>query len=238
DPGVLLGVLEGHSDAIWALAFNPPGDLLASCSADGSLRLWHPRGHQGPPLATFDAQRVVSEVPKGHPKVPSLVPNAPKGHPRVTRCPQGSPQGPQMSPRSPHWSQVFPSVTPGQVNQVVAHPCQPLSITASDDRSIRVLDNRTAVRICYPNSTTRADVPLTVPSLCPLCSPLPDFCHLSAPSGHDCSLRLWHLGQGSCVQELPAHRRKHSEAVLAVAFHCHLPLAASAGADGLAKVFV
>uniref|UniRef100_A0A803V6W6 Uncharacterized protein n=1 Tax=Ficedula albicollis TaxID=59894 RepID=A0A803V6W6_FICAL len=31
----------------------------------------------------------------------------------------------------------------GQVNQVVTHPSQPLTITASDDRGIRYLDNRT-----------------------------------------------------------------------------------------------
>ncbi|OWK49918.1 Striatin-3 [Lonchura striata] len=63
-------------------------------------------------------------------------------------------------------------------------------------------------------------------------------CGTCARSGHDCSLRLWHLCPLRCVQELPAHRRKHHEAVLAVAFHPRRPLGASAGADGLAKVFV
>lgn len=32
---------------------------------------------------------------------------------------------------------------PTQINQVVSHPSQPLTITAHDDRGIRFLDNRT-----------------------------------------------------------------------------------------------
>lgn len=32
---------------------------------------------------------------------------------------------------------------PTQINQVVSHPNQPLTITAHDDRGIRFLDNRT-----------------------------------------------------------------------------------------------
>ncbi|NWZ98249.1 STRN4 protein, partial [Nesospiza acunhae] len=120
-----------------------------------------------------------------------------------------------------------------QVNQVVAHPSQPLTITASDDRAIRYLDNRTG-----------HDCSLMLCHLCPLTcvtcvtspvSPVsPHLCHLC----HDCSLRLWHLSDHTCVQELPAHRRKHHEAVLAVAFHPRRALSASAGADALAKVFV
>lgn len=57
-------------------------------------------------------------------------------------------------------------------------------------------------------------------------------------AGHDCSLRLWHLAHKTCVQELTAHRKKHEEAVHAVAFHPSRALSASAGADALAKVFV
>lgn len=39
----------------------------------------------------------------------------------------------------------LPTYFPGptQINQVVSHPNQPLTITAHDDRGIRFLDNRT-----------------------------------------------------------------------------------------------
>ncbi|XP_030921763.1 striatin-4-like, partial [Geospiza fortis] len=44
DPRVLRGGLDGHSDAVWGLAFDVTGRHLASCSADGTVRLWDPRG--------------------------------------------------------------------------------------------------------------------------------------------------------------------------------------------------
>ncbi|OWK15697.1 hypothetical protein Celaphus_00004643 [Cervus elaphus hippelaphus] len=55
---------------------------------------------------------------------------------------------------------------------------------------------------------------------------------------HDCSLRLWSLDNKTCVQEITAHRKKHEEAIHAVACHPSKALIASAGADALAKVFV
>ncbi|NXO27395.1 STRN4 protein, partial [Cisticola juncidis] len=123
-----------------------------------------------------------------------------------------------------------------QVNQVLPHPWQPLTITASDDRAIRYLDNRTGhdCSLCLWH-LSRGTCVQELPCLtCLTCvSPVP-----SLSPGHDCSLCLWHLSRGTCVQELPAHRRKHHESVLGVAFHPRRALGASAGADGLAKVFV
>lgn len=57
-------------------------------------------------------------------------------------------------------------------------------------------------------------------------------------AGHDCSIRLWNLDSKTCVQEITAHRKKFDESIFDVAFHPTRPFIASAGADGLAKVFV
>uniref|UniRef100_A0A8B9Z469 Uncharacterized protein n=1 Tax=Buteo japonicus TaxID=224669 RepID=A0A8B9Z469_9AVES len=46
----------GHGDAVWGLAFNPAGDRLASCSADGTVRIWDPRREDDACLSTYDAQ--------------------------------------------------------------------------------------------------------------------------------------------------------------------------------------
>ncbi|XP_027766533.1 striatin-4-like [Empidonax traillii] len=54
DPGVLSGVLEGHGDAVWGLAFNASGERLASCSADGTVRIWDPRRRDGACLGVYD----------------------------------------------------------------------------------------------------------------------------------------------------------------------------------------
>jgi len=56
--------------------------------------------------------------------------------------------------------------------------------------------------------------------------------------GHDCSVRLWNFDNRTCVQEITSHRKKFDESILDVSFHSSKSFFASAGADGLAKVFV
>ncbi|XP_041276944.1 striatin-4-like, partial [Onychostruthus taczanowskii] len=164
DPRVLRGVLDGHADAVWGLAFDVTGRHLASCSADGTVRLWDPRGDSGG--GTGGAGTCLS-VLDGH-----------KDH-----------------------------GVPTSVTFVPTHPAQ------------LVAGFRSGATVLYDLEATKATL-------------------VSPNGGHDCSLHLCHLLQRTCVQELPAHRRKHSEAVLAVAFHPRRALSASAGADALAKVFV
>ncbi|XP_063658008.1 striatin-4 isoform X6 [Pan troglodytes] len=117
---------------------------------------------------------------------------------------------------------------PTQINQVVSHPNQPLTITAHDDRGIRFLDNRTGKPVHSMVAHLDAVTCLAVD---------PNGAFLMSGS-HDCSLRLWSLDNKTCVQEITAHRKKHEEAIHAVACHPSKALIASAGADALAKVFV
>lgn len=53
DPSVLSHVLEGHGDAVWGLAFSPASQRLASCSADGTVRIWDPSSSSPGCLCTF-----------------------------------------------------------------------------------------------------------------------------------------------------------------------------------------
>lgn len=57
-------------------------------------------------------------------------------------------------------------------------------------------------------------------------------------ASHDCSVRLWLFEEKACIQEITSHRKKFDEGIFAVAFHPSLSHFATAGADGLAKVFV
>jgi WD40 repeat protein/serine/threonine protein kinase/tetratricopeptide (TPR) repeat protein len=39
--GAVVGTLDGHTDAIWEVAFSPDGKRLVSASADATARVWH-----------------------------------------------------------------------------------------------------------------------------------------------------------------------------------------------------
>ena len=62
---------------------------------------------------------------------------------------------------------------------------------------------------------------------------------VSAHSGHDGSLRFWNMESKICIQECTAHRfKRFDESIFNVACHSTKPYFASAGADGISKVFV
>uniref|UniRef100_A0A2K6DTJ2 Striatin 4 n=1 Tax=Macaca nemestrina TaxID=9545 RepID=A0A2K6DTJ2_MACNE len=218
DPSVLSHVLEGHGDAVWGLAFSPASQRLASCSADGTVRIWDPSSSSPACLCTFptasehgvptsvaftstDPAHIVASFRSGD----TVLYDLEAGGALLTLESRGS-------------------SGPTQINQVVSHPNQPLTITAHDDRGIRFLDNRTGESFHSLSRVTCLAVD-------------PNGAFLMSGS-HDCSLRLWSLDNKTCVQEITAHRKKHEEAIHAVACHPSKALIASAGADALAKVFV
>lgn len=56
DPSVLAGSWTGHTDAVWGLAYSGIKNLLLSCSADGTVKLWNPT-EKSPCISTFNTNR-------------------------------------------------------------------------------------------------------------------------------------------------------------------------------------
>jgi striatin 1/3/4 len=111
---------------------------------------------------------------------------------------------------------------------MVSHPALPLLVVGYEDRNIRVFDLSTFT--CTHSMLTHLDA-VTALSLDP-------SGHTLVSGSHDNSVRFWDLlGQKQCIQEDTKHRQKGEEGVLAVQFHPSLPFMASAGADGLVKVW-
>ncbi|PNJ41026.1 STRN4 isoform 1 [Pongo abelii] len=222
DPSVLSHVLEGHGDAVWGLAFSPTSQRLASCSADGTVRIWDPSSSSPACLCTFPTASehgVPTSVAFTSTEPAHVVASFRSGDTVLYDMEAGSALL-TLESRG--------SSGPTQINQVVSHPNQPLTITAHDDRGIRFLDNRTGKPVHSMVAHLDAVTCLAVD---------PNGAFLMSGS-HDCSLRLWSLDNKTCVQEITAHRKKHEEAIHAVACHPSKALIASAGADALAKVFV
>ena len=53
----------------------------------------------------------------------------------------------------------------------------------------------------------------------------------------DCTVRLWDLAKKTSLQEFAGHRKRSDEGVCAVASHPDLPIVASAGADGVVRLW-
>jgi cytosolic iron-sulfur protein assembly protein CIAO1 len=77
-------VLKGHSDRAWAIAWNPVRPLLASCSADKSVRLYGYREqevHENPPTLKFSFNSVIDT---GHAKAVRTLAWSPSGNTLAT----------------------------------------------------------------------------------------------------------------------------------------------------------
>ena len=136
--------------------------------------------------------------------------------------------------------------TTTQVNSIVSHPTMPLLITAHEDKYIRIYDIVTGQR--HESNLVSFILMPFIPGQCThsmvahleaVTSLSIDAAGFSLVSGsHDCSVRFWDiLGSKASVQEMACHREKAREGVLAVDFHPTLPLMASAGADGIGKLY-
>ncbi|XP_053123794.1 striatin-4 [Hemicordylus capensis] len=222
DPSMLSNVLDGHTDAVWGLAFSTSKNRLASCSADGTVRIWDPSSSDSSCLSTYKA-----ESENGIPTSITFSSTDP-GH-AVAAFQTGYTVLYDVEASCPVLTlESRPANGTSQINQVVSHPTQPITITAHDDRGIRFLDNRTGKAVHSMVAHLDAVTCLAAD---------PNGVFLMSGS-HDCSLRLWNLDNKTCMQEITAHRKKHEEAIHDVAFHPSKTLIASAGADALAKVFV
>ncbi|XP_064537664.1 striatin-4 isoform X2 [Drosophila montana] len=222
DPNVHSGTLEGHTDAVWGLTTMQ--NNIVSCSADGTVKLWSPYTKE-PLLRTYtaaEAEGGPSSVDFVRNEVDHIVVAYNSAHCIIYDTETGK----QVIKLEA--SQEMSGNTGKFINKVVSHPTLPITITAHEDRHIRFWDN-----------TSGTLVHSMVAHLEPVTSLAVDAHGLYLLSGsHDCSIRLWNLDNKTCVQEITAHRKKFDESIFDVAFHATKPYIASAGADGLAKVFV
>lgn len=224
EPDVLNTTLDGHTDAVWGLSVNHQQLQLLSCAADGFVKLWSPQS-KIPLLNSFvsEPDGVPSSVDFVRDETNKIVAAYNSAH-----CVIYDTETAKPVVRLESSPDAVNNVIGKQINRVVCHPTLALTITAHEDRHIRFWDNNTGKLVHSMVAHLDAVTSLAVD---------PNGLYLLSGS-HDCSIRLWHLDNKTCVQEITAHRKKFDESILDVAFHPTRPYIASAGADALAKVFV
>ncbi|XP_053694560.1 striatin-3 isoform X1 [Sabethes cyaneus] len=224
DPEVMKCTLDGHTNAVWGLAVNHTKNSLVSCSADGTVKLWSPSGKipqlnttftsetEGTPTSVDFVRDQTDRIVVAYSSTHCIIYDTETGR-QVVKL---------------EASQEMTGNVGKHINKVVSHPTLPITITAHEDRHIRFWDNTTGSLIHSMVAHLDAVTSLAI-----------DAHGLYLLSGsHDCSIRLWHMDNKTCVQEITAHRKKFDESILDVAFHPSKPYIASAGADAIAKVFV
>lgn len=228
------GELVGHTDAVWGIALLREGSILVSCGADGMVKVWDVGtsrpgslrlswgyGGVGVDVASGSAETDVI----GATAVEAIKTNLKwvavayrNGIVKIFEVETGK----EVAALESETKEV------SVVNAVVSHPALPLLVVGYEDRNIRVFDLTTFS--CTTSMLTHLDA---VTSLT-----LDPSGHVLASGSHDNSVRFWDLlGQKQCIQEDTKHRQKGDEGVLDVAFHASLPFMASAGADGLVKIW-
>lgn len=145
--------------------------------------------------------------------------------------------------------ETFDGTAETQINKLVTHATLPLLITAHEDGYIRMFDLDsgacTLSMVAHLDAVTSLDIDASGLTL--------------VSGGHDCSVRFWDIADGSlagkdgpvsgaggsegekstaiCRQEISSHRKKAGEGILSVAYHPTAPYFASAGADGVIRIY-
>ncbi|KAF7311631.1 Striatin-related protein [Mycena kentingensis (nom. inval.)] len=232
------GELIGHTDAVWDLALVRDENTLISCGAEGTVKAWDVSGPSGggslkltwgwAGLESADELREDNKTP-GATAVEALKYDLKKvavayqnAVVKIFDIESGQELVRLKSDES------YDGTPATQINRIVSHPTMSLLVTGHEDKFIRVFD--TVTGNCTASITAHLDG-VTSLSI--------DPSGFSLVSGsHDCSVRFWELlGSRQCIQEVTTHREKAREGVLDVEFHPSMPFMASAGADGVVKLY-
>ncbi|KAI9275940.1 WD40-repeat-containing domain protein [Phascolomyces articulosus] len=252
-----MATYVGHTDAIWDFKLFPiardDSCLLASASADGTVKLWDTQtsGQLLKSSLTFDG--VLSEndssrdlpIPTSldfcHTDLAKMAVSFANAQIRIYDIETG-----QVITTLEGSNNTYDGTVGTQINKIIAHPTMPLIVSAHEDRQIKFYDLKSGKEdiiisnftgsILFYSGTCAFSMSAHLDSVA--CLDIDPSGMTLVSGGHDSSIRLWDITMSkTCMQEFSAHRRKGHEGVLSVQYHKTLPWMVSGGADSIAKVY-
>ncbi|CAG8481356.1 9982_t:CDS:10 [Diversispora eburnea] len=239
DPSLNLTTYIGHTDAIWDLRLFPihfqSTQLLASASADGTVKIWDTEAEGSPLKSTLyyygnNSREIINGRPPA--PIPTSVDFVHSDLKKIAVSFQNSiiklfdvETGQDVLTFESN--ETYDNSPATQINYITIHPTMSLLFSAHEDKYIRFFDVNSGKcsfsMLAHLDSVTSLDVD---PSGMILIS-----------GGHDNSIRLWDIvSTRQCIQEFVSHRRKSDEGVLSVKYHPSLPWISSGGADSIIKI--
>ncbi|ORY99284.1 WD40-repeat-containing domain protein [Syncephalastrum racemosum] len=233
DPSLKIATYVGHSDAVWDIELSPEG-LLASASADGTVKIWNTESSGDLLKSSWGYDGVTPENEDRRYVAPTCLQFCPTdtskvavGYANATIRIYDVATGKLLTTLAGSDDQYDGTVRT-QINTLVAHPTMPLIVSGHEDKQIKFFDLRSGS--CTQSMSAHMDAVAAL-DIDPSGSTL-------VSGGHDGSIRLWDMNQAkTCIQEFSAHRKKADEGVMSVQYHERMPWMVSGGADGQVKVY-
>ncbi|KAK4684960.1 striatin 1/3/4, partial [Tremellales sp. Uapishka_1] len=234
DPSFTVQTLVGHTDAIWDLCLLPPRSLvkpgkhesegrLISVSSDSTVKVWEVKGGNHWALTnTFEFEIIPTVVTGCSGDFGKVFIGFMDGSTKLWDVDEG-----KEVMRFDREGKDDKDVDQ-RVNAILSHPTLPIFMTAHEDGNLIFYETTTTT----PTHTILAHPsPITSLSISPMSSTT------ILTSSTDCTIRLWDITKKTSLQELSGHRKRADEGVLQIVNHPELPLLASAGADGIVRLW-
>jgi len=220
-------VSGSHTDCITSIASAPSSRIFASTSVDGVINIWNIDDRPRQPLSSA--------------KVPSDIPTCCSWGPDSEMLFAGGSNGGLFVYDFTTSKAVLRFSTPlgSLIYDIAVHPDKRYVVTAHKDKSVRFSDPRQRRGKILETFCAASDSVTSVA--------LSHDSYELFTTGHDASIRVYdirHLGRGTtnCIQDIDrenTHQLKGPglEGALKVRMHPSLPILATAGADGVVRLF-